>query len=81
MDLKINQKGEAAWLLELHRIFKRVKNNLIEVGKVADLSNDMLLGLILEKLPSDPAKTRWVKYQTSEERKRPDVPLIDLFSE
>ena len=53
MNLKIAAKGKAAKFLELHQIFKRVKNNLTEVGRVADLSNATVLGLVTEKLPSN----------------------------
>ena len=54
---------------------------LAEIGRVADLSNVAVLGLVTEKLPSDLAKIRWVRYQTVKEIARPAAPLIDLFSE
>ena len=60
--MKIIAKYEAARFLEMHQVFNQVKNDLTEVGKIGDLSNAAVLGMIAEKLPSDPCKTRWIRY-------------------
>ena len=63
----------------MHQVFNQVKNDLTEVGKIGDLSNAAVLGMIAEKLPGDPCKTRWIRYQAVEEIARPEATSMDLF--
>ena len=78
--MQLNAKTNTMKFLQIHQEFAKVKNNLVEVSMIDKLSNDLVIGLVVSKLPDMVSKTRGITYKEVNMIQDPKPKLLDVFS-
>ena len=81
MQMHLNAKTDALKFLQMHQEFTKVKNDLVKVSMIDELSNASVIRLVVSKLPDKASKTRWITYKEVNMIQNPKPKLLDMFTE